>query len=291
MKVMKGVVFAFAFLIFFTLMFSAATFLFNQVKDRELDITRYGAVDKLGYVPDDVASSLRSFLEFSLSVTKNQSFSSITVSNTMSSSLNNASSALDGYRNFVEGKYSNQTNAKISLDTSRLAAPFIFFDGYGLNYSWNSLVRNVMLAFGNANVTGYLVRGLFSSNCKGAPWCATGGVSWHWVACGAGTVYVVLDVSDPRGMRVRVGSETQGCVSTASTQSFRVNTVDGGVWTMYVGSVSGLSPAISFEVTPPLHYYSTLTINVSQSVPTTAWLPVAVTVDNVTIPNLIILEK
>lgn len=287
---MRGIIFTLAFLALFLLLLSLTLAYAASVDEREAGLSSAGRLEPVQRAHDNLASVYRSFLELSgIAVEKNSTFTSVTIQSRIPSSLSDANASLAALEAFLEGTYANTQGLSLELDQSRLAEPFVYFDGLGLNYSSNSTARTATTAYGSAGVTAYMLAGSLSDSCS-QPQCNAGG-GWAWTSCGPSDIFVSIDILDSGGTPVKVNGSQEGCVSSGSASTFTIEGANGGSLAVTVGNVSGSSPAVRLECYKPLFYDSSLTVNVTASAPTRAWLPVLARVDGSTLQNIILVEK
>lgn len=289
---MRGQLSTLVFMALFLLLLTLALNYVVSVDARESGLATASNLDRASMVHDDVSTIYRSLIELGPpSVWKNSTFASISFSNRIPSGLTNATAELASLQSFLQGTYSNKTGAGISTDSARFAAPFLYFEGPGLNVSYDSVQRQNVTISGNPSVTAYTLGGYLNDTCKKGK-CASAGASWNWIACGPTTVAVQLDILDASGSLVRAKGQTSGCVAAGSANQFTITTASGGTLTMTIGNVTGASPAMRISSSGSVAYNARFWVNMTGTPnPARAYLPVALTVDGNTIPNLIVTER
>lgn len=288
---MRGIVFTLVFTALFLLLLSLTILYLTSVDRQQASLTSAAQLERTFHTADTLATLYRTFLEIQqLSFTKNTNESIITLALNLPANLTNATAELNTLETFLEGTYANLTSSTLDVNHTRFTAPFLYIDGPGLNYSFSNSQRDTLLVYGNPNVTRYRIAGLLTDRCKKAK-CAVGGSSWNWVACGASSVYVELNILDTTSTSVKVKGQTSGCVLTSTTNAFTAEGRKGGKLTVTLGTIGSLSPALQIQLTAPLGYLANLTLNLSTTPTFRAWLPIQVTVNNNTLPNLVLVEK
>jgi hypothetical protein len=242
-------------------------------------------------VHDNLGTIYRSFFEItSIDLVKNSTSTSLTINNRLPSNLTNATISLAALETFLEGTYANKTATTLNVDQTQLAAPFLFFEGPGLNYSWNSPERATTTLSGSSAVTSYLIKGTISDQC-GQAQCSISAGGWNWITCGANDLFVRVEITDTAGTLVKVKNRQEGCLTLGSTNDFTLSGKNGGSVKITVGNYSGVWPGVRFEGAKPLFYNSNLTANLSTSTATLLWLPVLTTIDYSLLPNLVLIER
>ncbi len=282
----RGFVFAVFFLAFFTLFLGVSVFYAFTTSESDRILLDARRVEKASFAADDVATDLKRFFGINqLVLAKNASNSSVTISSAIPSNLSDPTGEFNGYKQFLQTTYSGQAHSNASLAS---VGSYVFFTGLGANYSWNNESRNaVMMAGGSAFA--YYVKGRMSYYCV-TPGCAANATTWSWVACGANTVNILLDLSDANYTQVTVSGATSGCVSKSTDNEFFVPT-DGGTFYVNAGNVSGASPAMKLNATQSLSLSFTLAANFSSSPEIRAVIPASLSVDGQNYSWLVLGEK
>jgi hypothetical protein len=201
----KAFLFSVIFVLLFTIFLLLSVFYMRMLQMNELNLAQTRNITRLVYVRDDIVSDLLDYLELSVSVESNSTHTILNISDALPSPYSNPTAALNGYKSFINGTYSNQTNllnsstnlSVISLNTTGFeSSPSLQFinsnSSLNLRYGYNNLSKNELIINGsgllrNYSITMRLNETCLNSNCENATWAggppnidsSTAGM-WHF---------------------------------------------------------------------------------------------------------------
>lgn len=138
-KEVKGFIISISTLLLASFLVSAAIFLQTIIQNEEFQITSVFAIEKAGFVADDIATDLNRMLGTSVNVQRNDSLTFIVFSDALPADLNKYS--LQDYNAFVGERYAKQQNAFIQLNLEHLLdgrTELVFSNGLQYDYNYES---------------------------------------------------------------------------------------------------------------------------------------------------------
>jgi len=205
---------------------------------QEANIYSSYAIEKAGFVADDITEDVSSILGTDVNVNKGPNFTTIVFADKLPGDINKLQ--LVDYNQFVDVNYSTRQNASIDLDFTRLLdgkAEMLFSNGLVYEHAYSLDQNFVQFSKGNGGNTGVFTYDIGIYATVGRLDLAT-----PWACDSTGDVNVSLRYSDSYGET----SQTLNCKQDSSSlYTYTFTFLDsGGSLTVYFGSFGGLGNSV-----------------------------------------------